>query len=97
MNPLLNKIDNDLRRKIYEKTRDGKVHRKADIKVYKDSEKNKGKNPKEYTENEKEENKRKAKIVVEATKIEESVIVLNAEKEENINKIQNGFYIDVKK
>lgn len=97
MNPLLNKIDNDLRRKIYEKTRDGKVHRKTDIKVYKDSEKNKGKSLKEYTENEKEANNRKAKIVVQATKIKESVIVLNAEKEENINKIQNGFYIDVKK
>ena len=39
MNPLLNKIDNDLRRKIYEKTRNGKVHRKVDIKVYKDREK----------------------------------------------------------
>ena len=94
MNPLLNKIDNDLRRKIYEKTRDGKVHRKTDIKVYKDSEKNKGKNPNVHTEN---ENNRITKIVVEATRIEESVIVLNAEKEENINKIQNGFYIDVKK
>ena len=28
MNFFLNKINNDIRRKIYEKTRNGKVHRK---------------------------------------------------------------------
>ena len=35
MNPILNKIDNDIRRKINEKTRDGKVHRKQKIEVNK--------------------------------------------------------------
>ena len=44
MNFFLNKIDNDIRRKIYEKTRNGKVHRKENIKIYKDSQKNKEKN-----------------------------------------------------
>ena len=34
MNPILNKIDNDIRRKINEKTRDGKVHRKQKIEIY---------------------------------------------------------------
>lgn len=97
MNPLLNKIDNDLRRKIYERTRDGKVHRKTDIKVYKDSEKNKEKNLKEYTKDKNKENDKKAKIIIEATKTKGEIIVLNAEKEENINKIINGFYIDIKK
>ena len=95
MNPLLNKIDNDLRRKIYEKTRNGKIHRKADIRVYKDSEKNKGKNFNEYVEEEKE--KKNNKIIIEATKTQDKAIVLKAEKEENINKITSGAYIDVKK
>ena len=95
MNPLLNKIDNDLRRKIYEKTRNGKIHRKSDIRVYKDSEKNKGKSFNKYVE---EENKKKNnKIIIEATKTEEKAIVLQAEKEENINKITSGAYIDAKK
>lgn len=95
MNPLLNKIDNDLRRKIYEKTRNGKIHRKADIRVYKDSEKNKGKSFNEYVEEEKE--KKNNKIIIEATKTEEKDIVLKAEKEEDINIITTGTYIDVKK
>ena len=39
MNLFLNKIDTDIRREVYEKTKDNKVHRKAKIKIYKDSEK----------------------------------------------------------
>jgi hypothetical protein len=97
MNPLLNKIDNDLRRKIYEKTRNGKVHRKVDIKVYKDSEKNKGKNFREYVEEEKENKSKNNKIIIQATKTEEKAIVLKVEKEEDINKITIGAYIDVVK
>ncbi|WP_300383479.1 hypothetical protein [Clostridium sp.] len=93
MNPLINKIDNDLRRKIYEKTRNGKVHRKTDIKIYKDSEKNKGKSFKEYVEEENKSNK----IIIEATKTEDKAIVLKAEKEEDINGIISGTFIDVKK
>lgn len=92
MNPLLNKIDNDIRRKIYEKIRDGKVHKKAEVEVYKDSEKNKGKNLQKDTEEDKSN-----KIIIEAIKIENKAIVLKAEKEEDINKITIGTFIDVKK
>ena len=48
MNFLLNKIDTDIRRKLYEKTKDGKVHRKSTISINKDSEKQKKKFFKEY-------------------------------------------------
>ena len=95
MNPILNKIDNDIRRKIQEKTRDGKVHRKQKIEVNKDGEKEK-KNFEQYMKEEKSsENK---KIVVDAVKLEEGKISLNGEKEEPINNLGNfGSFLDVKK
>ena len=100
MNFFLNKIDNDIRRKIYEKTRNGKVHRKENIKIYKDSEKNKEKNSnKDIDDNKDKENKNKITIrVIKVKKVDEnSKIVLDAEKEENINYKDRGNYIDTKK
>lgn len=105
MNFFLNKIDNDIRRKIYEKTRNGKVHRKENIKIYKDSEKNKEKNSnKDRDDNkdkEEKENKDKNKITIRVIKVkkvdENSKIILDAEKEENINYENRGNYIDTKK
>lgn len=95
MNPILNKIDNDIRRRIQEKTRDGKVHRIQSILVNKDGEKDK-KNFEQYIEQEKSfKNK---KIVVDAVKLEEGKISLNGEKEEPIEKLGNfGTFLDVKK
>lgn len=103
MNFFLNKIDNDIRRKIYEKTRNGKVHRKENIKIYKDSEKNKEKNlNKDIDDNkDKEEKENKNKITIRVIKVkkvdENSKIILDAEKEENINYENLGNYIDTKK
>lgn len=99
MNFFLNKIDNDIRRKIYEKTRNGKVHRKENIKIYKDSEKNKEKNLNKDIDNKDKENKNKITIrVIKVKKVDEnSKIILDAEKEENINYENRGNYIDTKK
>lgn len=98
MNLFLNKIDTDIRREVYEKTKDNKVHRKAKIKIYKDSEKNKDKSFDEYVKEEKDSlKKRKNKIIIEATKHEEAKIILNAEKEKDLNTIEYGTFIDIKK
>ncbi|GAB6167714.1 hypothetical protein JCM1393_01740 [Clostridium carnis] len=96
MNFLLNKIDTDLRRKIYERTRDGKVHRKEQISIYRDSEKGNKKSFEEYIESEAKENK-KRKIIVKATRLEEPAIKLNAEKEEKESNLLQGTFLDVKK
>ena len=96
MNFLLNKIDNDIRRKIYEKTKDGKVHRRSKITINKDSEKQKGKSFSEYVKEESEKTD-KEKITVDATKIESETISLSGEKEENLNILDCGTFLDVKK
>lgn len=93
MNFLLNKIDTDLRRKIYEKTADGKVHRKVEIEIYKDSEKNKGKLSEESSSNKK---KKDYKIVVQATKIIEDDITVEAEINDNKH-LSNGQILDIRK
>lgn len=101
MNFFLNKIDNDIRRKIYEKTKNNKVHRKEDIKIYKDSEKNKEKTFDEYIQEEENREKNKNKFTIKVTKLkkidETSKIILNGEKEENINYKNYGNFIDTKK
>lgn len=101
MNFFLNKIDNDIRRKIYEKTKNGKVHRKEEIKIYKDSEKNKEKTFDEYIHEEENREKNKNKFTIKVTKLkkidETSKIVLNGEKEENLKYKNYGNFIDTKK
>lgn len=96
MNFLLNKIDTDMRKKVYEKTKDGKVHRKSDIIINKDSEKQKKKFFNEYVKEEKGK-KLKGKITVKATKIQKPTISLNGEKEEDLNTTSYGTFLDVKK
>lgn len=96
MNFLLNKIDNDIRKKVYEKTKDGKVHRKSDIIINKDSEKQKKKFFREYVEEEKVQTNKK-KITINATKLEKPYISLHGEKEENLNAMGYGTFLDVKK
>ncbi|ATD54621.1 hypothetical protein [Clostridium chauvoei] len=93
MNFLLNKIDTDLRRKVYEKTRDGKVHRKTNILIYKDSEKQKEKSFKEHVK----ENKKDKKIIIKATKLVEPSIKVEAEKDENCKISAYGTFLDIKK
>lgn len=79
MNLLLNKIDTDIRRKLYEGTKNGKVHAKDKICIYKDSEKERKNNFKRCLE---EKQKQTNKIVIEAQKPYDGEIVINAEKED---------------
>ncbi|WP_418223615.1 hypothetical protein [Clostridium isatidis] len=96
MNLFLNKIDTDIRREVYEKTKDNKVHRKAKIKIYKDSEKNKDKSFDEYINQEKDKLKKgKNKIIIKASKEKEGEIILEAEKD--LKSIEYGTFIDTKK
>ena len=92
MNFLLNKIDTDLRRKVYERTRDGKIHRKEKIAIYKDIEKEQKKTFEDYIK----EDSNKGKIIIEATKNIEPDIEIKAEKEER-NISSYGSFLDVKK
>ncbi|MBU3109065.1 hypothetical protein [Clostridium gasigenes] len=93
MNLLLNKIDTDLRRKVYEKTRDGKIHRKAEIAIYKDSEKDQKKTFEDYIK----KDTNKEKIIIEATKNIKPDIKIEAEKQEDKNISVYGSFLDVKK
>ena len=95
MNFLLNKIDTDFRKKIYEQTKDGKVHRKSNILINKDSEKQRKKFFNDYVNDEK--GKKIKKITIKATKSEETTISINAEKDENLNTTSYGTFLDVKK
>lgn len=99
MNFLLNKIDTDLRRKVYEKTRDGKIHRKAQIAIYKDSEKNQKKTFEDYIkeDSKKDKDTDTGKIIIEATKDVEPEIEIKAEKETDKNISPYGSFLDVKK
>lgn len=96
MNYLLNKIDTDIRLKIHEKTKDGKVHRKSSISVNKDSEKQKKKFFCEYVKEERKQIENN-KFTVDAKKLEESTISIHGEKDENLNAIGYGTFLDVKK
>ena len=96
MNFLLNKIDTDLRKKGYEKTKDCKVHRKSSIAINKDSEKQKKKFFNEYVKEERKQMEQN-KFTVDATKLEKPTISLHSEKEENLNAIGYGTFLDVKK
>lgn len=93
MNFLLNKIDTDLRRKVFERTRDGKVHRKSQIYIYKDTEKNKKKTFEDYIK----EDIDKKKIIIEATRDVEPNIKIEAEKEADKIIAPYGSFLDVKK
>lgn len=93
MNLLLNKIDTDLRRKVYEITRDGKIHRKSEIYIYKDSEKNRKKTFENYIK----KDTNKEKIIVEGTKNIKPDIKIKAEKQADKDISVYGSFLDVKK
>lgn len=94
----LNKIDTDLRQKINEQTREGKVHTKNGIAIQKHNyeerrgQKNNKRNPKEKFDIEKYTKNRK--ITIEAVKVEEFDI--EAEKEEVLKNADEykGVFID---
>ncbi|MGL5084484.1 MAG: hypothetical protein ACRC68_01980, partial [Clostridium sp.] len=86
----------DLRRKVFEETRDGVIHRKTEIAIYKDSEKNNKKTFDDYIK-EDEKNKDKKKIIIDATRNVEPKIKVKAEKEADRNITAFGSFLDVKK
>ncbi|MCT8976136.1 hypothetical protein N4T77_05950 [Clostridium sp. CX1] len=96
----LNKVDPELRQRIKETTKPGKIHNKAEIAVNTDS---KNKNKKDGTEfsselekqkKEKEENKKK--ITIEAVKLEEVNIPAFKEPESSKDEMR-GNILDVRK
>ena len=92
MNFLLNKIDTDLRRKVYEETRDGKVHSKCDIEIYKDAEKSRDKT---FDKCLKEAKKQKKKS--EGTKKIGEEIQVKGEIELTPSSDMRGNFLDTKK
>jgi uncharacterized protein (DUF2344 family) len=84
----LNKIDTDLRQRINDATKEGKVHSKKEIVINKDTKKQKGYSLKRYN--------RKKKLIVGAVKPEN--IEVEAFKEGMKEKdLPKGTYIDIKK
>lgn len=96
MNFLLNKIDIDIRKKVFEKTKAGRVHRKSSISINKDSEKQKKRFFNEYVKEERKQMEQN-KFTVDAIKLEEPTISLHGERDENLNAIGYGTFLDVKK
>lgn len=96
----LNKIDPELRQRIKETTKSGKIHNKAKIAVNSDS-KNKDKKGgadfnSELEKQKKERDKNKKKFTVEAIKIEE--VQVPAYKEAELSKDEiKGNLLDVRK
>lgn len=98
----LNKIDPELRERIKETTKSGKIHAKAELSVNKDGkEKNKNSDEDfisklEKEKNYKDKNKKKKKIIVDAVKFEE--VEIPAYKEAELSKDEaRGNILDVKK
>lgn len=88
----LNKIDTDLRQKVNDMTKEGKVHSKKEIKISKD--KGGQEENKNFKEVYKKVDKKKVKICVDATKKEDLGIEAEKDRDENSPK---GIFLDVRK
>jgi hypothetical protein len=97
----LNKIDTDLREKLKEQTRDGKVHSKDGIKIetridsYKYREPNKEKKKDKHEESFKEIIKEQKLVTVDGYKPD--TIEVESTKEKDSKENYRGIFIDVKK
>ncbi|GFZ30984.1 hypothetical protein CSC2_15100 [Clostridium zeae] len=97
----LNKIDTDLREKLKEQTRDGKVHSKDGIKIetqvdsYKYREPNKQKKKDKHKESFKEIIKEQKTVTVDGYKPDTVEVQVVKEKDSKEN--YRGVFIDVKK
>lgn len=92
----LNKIDPEVRQRIKETTKPGKIHAKAKISVNKDSSEKKKDSGRDFSsELEKQKNdKDKKKIIIEAIKVEE--VEISAYKEAELTKDEaRGNILDV--
>ncbi|GFP77118.1 hypothetical protein [Clostridium fungisolvens] len=97
----LNKIDTDLRHKLEEQTRDGKVHSKDGIKIetqsdsYKYRDKNQKKKKDKHKESFQEVIKEQKVVTVDGYKPETLEVEVTKEKDSKEN--YRGIFIDVKK
>lgn len=93
----INKIDPEVRQRIQDVTKDGKVHNKINLRTDKDKKKNRDKDNKSFEEElEKLGSGAKAKIVVNAQKIEEIEVEAYRD-EENQKETEIGLIIDIRK
>ncbi|OFI06505.1 hypothetical protein CLOACE_10050 [Clostridium acetireducens DSM 10703] len=91
----LNKIDTEIRQRIQDVSKDGKIHRKAKIKIDKDNQKNKNSSGEKFSDL-LEKNKSKQKIVVTAVKTETVKVDAFIEKDEKKD-VKSGTFIDTKR
>ena len=90
----LNKIDTDIRKKLQEEIREGKVHGNNSITIKKDLKEER--NNTKYKE--KSSNPNKEFFVIDAIKYEEKTVNIDAEKIEFIDAEKlKGYTLDVKK
>lgn len=94
MNLMLNKIDTDLRRKVNEKTKEGKVHSKSSVNISKDEEKNQDKTFEYYIENEKS---KKEKSNMKELNSSDKGIEVKVEITITAKNATMGTFLDVKK
>lgn len=95
----LNKIDTDLRQKINDATKEGKVHSKKDIKIYKDRNQKDKREGAEFAKDlEKYEEKFRNKVSVSAQKVEEVQLEADVYLEKDPRRlIKKGLLIDTRK
>lgn len=89
----LNKIDTELRQKVHDQTKEGKVHSKNSIKIQADKHKESGEK-KDFKEFYDEEEKKSKKIKVSASKNEKLDVEAKLSEEESSPK---GIFLDVRK
>ncbi|SHI43267.1 hypothetical protein SAMN02745163_00246 [Clostridium cavendishii DSM 21758] len=98
----LNKIDTDLRRKLQDKTKDGKIHRKLEISIYNNGYKErKNENTPNHKDKEKHEEFKelvdKYRVTVDAIKGKTIEVEGEMEQYEYEEKVKRGIFIDTKK
>lgn len=89
----LNKIDTDLRQKVHDQTKEGKVHSKNSIKVQKDKHDESGEK-KDFKEFFSEEENKSKKIKVFASKNEKLDVEAQLKEDDSSPK---GIFLDVRK
>jgi len=94
----LNKIDPEVRERVKEITRPGKIHTKTNIFINKDTKKNKEDNQAEFEEELKRQKKKeKKKLLVQAVKVEEVQIPVYKEADTSSDDESRGHFLDVRK
>lgn len=93
----LNKIDSDLRQKINDATKEGKVHSKKDIVIQKqENRRGKGEQMEFAKQLKKYEEKPKSNLIIKAEKIDEVEVDVYLERDTK-SSIRKGLLLDTKK